>query len=124
MVENLVFNAIKHTPDDSKIWVKARRSNGHLRLTVEDSGNGVPDDLKLAIFEPFKQGDVPSHSPGTGVGLNLVSQFAKLHGGRAWVEDRRGGGASFQIELPAKAKSQKRNGTKRASRGPAKRAAA
>ena len=107
IVENLVFNAIKHTPDDTKIWVRARRSNGHLKLSVEDTGHGVPDELKTAIFEPFTQGDVPAHSPGTGVGLNLVSQFAKLHGGRAWVEDRKGGGAAFRIELPADASESK-----------------
>lgn len=101
IVENLVVNAIKHTPADAKIWVRATRRNGHLELAVEDAGDGVPDDLKLAIFEPFKQGRVPRHSPGTGVGLSLVSQFAKLHGGRAWVEDRAGGGASFRVVLPA-----------------------
>jgi signal transduction histidine kinase len=101
MVENLVVNAIKHTPLDTRIWVKASRSNGVVRLTVEDSGPGVPDDLKTTIFEPFVQGKVPGHSPGTGVGLSLVSQFAKLQGGRAWVEDRRGGGASFKVILPA-----------------------
>jgi signal transduction histidine kinase len=111
IVENLVFNAMKHTPAEANIWVKVRRHNGHVKIQVDDSGNGVPDELKTAIFEPFTQGEVPQHSPGTGVGLNLVSQFAKLHGGRAWVEDRRGGGASFRVELPAKpasAKSRKR----------------
>ena len=42
-----------------------------------------------------------SHSPGTGIGLSLVGRFAQLHGGRAWVEDRPGGGASFKVFLPA-----------------------
>jgi signal transduction histidine kinase len=100
IIENLVNNAVKHTPADTKIWVKARRRNGDLRLTVEDNGPGVPDDMKTEIFEPFTQGDVPSHAPGTGVGLSLVSQFAKLHGGRAWVDDRRGGGAAFHVVIP------------------------
>jgi signal transduction histidine kinase len=102
MVENLVINAIKHTPPDTRIWVKAKRANDRLRITVEDGGGGIPDDIKATIFEPFKQGEnVQEHSPGTGVGLSLVAQFAKLQGGRAWVEDRRGGGASFRIEVPA-----------------------
>jgi signal transduction histidine kinase len=108
IIENLVNNAVKHTPVESKIWVKASRRNGDLKLTVEDNGPGVPDDLKLGIFEPFKQGDVPSHAPGTGVGLSLVAQFAKLHGGRAWVDDRRGGGAAFHVVIPAKAHDAKR----------------
>jgi signal transduction histidine kinase len=101
MVENLVVNAVKHTPPDTRIWVKASRANDRLRITVEDAGPGVPDDLKMTIFEAFKQANVQEHSPGTGVGLSLVAQFVKLHGGRAWVEDRRGGGASFRIEMPA-----------------------
>jgi signal transduction histidine kinase len=54
------------------------------------------------IFEPFRQGpDAPQHSPGVGVGLTLVRRFAELHGGRAWVEPREGGGASFRVFLPA-----------------------
>jgi signal transduction histidine kinase len=70
-------------------------------IAVEDDGDGVPTDLRDAIFEPFRQGPtVQSHSPGTGIGLSLVSRFAALHGGRAWVEDREGGGASFRVFLP------------------------
>jgi signal transduction histidine kinase len=113
MVENLVNNALKHTPPQTKIWVKASRRNGELKLTVEDDGPGVPDEIKLDIFEPFKQGEVQSHAPGTGVGLSLVAKFAKLHGGRAWVDDRRGGGAAFHVVIPAK---QPRDRKKRGSR--------
>jgi signal transduction histidine kinase len=54
------------------------------------------------VFEPFRQGPTESvHAPGVGVGLSLVARFAELHGGRAWVEDRPGGGASFRVFLPA-----------------------
>jgi signal transduction histidine kinase len=68
---------------------------------VEDSGVGVPADIRESIFEPFQQGpSAPQHSPGVGVGLTLVRRFAELHGGRAWVEEREGGGASFRIFLP------------------------
>ena len=108
IIENLVLNAIKHTPPDSRIWLRATRRNGDVKISVEDDGPGVPDDLKERIFEAFEQGNVPSHSPGTGVGLSLVSQFAKLHGGRAWVDDRRGGGAAFHVVLPARADYVKR----------------
>ena len=76
-----------------------RREDG-LLVIVEDEGDGVPDELKDAIFEPFRQGPGPaSASPGVGVGLSLVARFAELHGGRAWVEDRPGGGASFRVLL-------------------------
>jgi signal transduction histidine kinase len=71
-------------------------------LVVEDDGPGVPTDMREAVFDPFRQGsDVASHSPGVGVGLTLVRRFAELHGGRAWVEERDGGGASFRVWLPS-----------------------
>lgn len=100
IVENLLSNASRHTSPDSRIWVRVERRKDGLLLVVEDEGGGVPDELKAAIFEPFRQGPGPaSASPGVGVGLSLVARFAELHGGRAWVEDRPGGGASFRVLL-------------------------
>jgi signal transduction histidine kinase len=58
----------------------------------------VPDGMKTSIFEAFRQG--PGARGGVGVGLSLVKRFAELHDGRAWVEDRPGGGASFRVFLP------------------------
>lgn len=61
----------------------------------------MADELKDSIFDPFTQGPaLRPESPGTGVGLSLVQRFAHLNGGRAWVEDRPGGGASFRVLLP------------------------
>jgi PAS domain S-box-containing protein len=100
IVENLLSNAARHTHPESRIWVRVDRRDDGILLVVEDEGNGVPDQLKDAIFEPFRQGPGPaSASPGVGVGLSLVARFAELHGGRAWVEDRPGGGASFKVLL-------------------------
>ena len=100
IVENLLSNASRHTPPDRRIWARVERRSDGILLTVEDEGNGVPDDLKDAIFEPFRQAPGPAAaSPGVGVGLSLVARFAELHGGRAWVEDRPGGGASFKVML-------------------------
>jgi PAS domain S-box-containing protein len=101
MVENLLVNAARHTPEGSAIWVRAHRENGGVVVAVEDAGAGVPSDIREAIFEPFRQGpEAPSHAPGVGIGLSLVARFAELHGGRAWCEEREGGGASFRIYLP------------------------
>ena len=101
IVENLLSNAVRHTPAGTRIWVRVSREQEGVLITVEDEGPGVPDDLKEAIFEPFRQGPGPaSPSPGVGVGLSLVARFSELHGGSAWVQDRPGGGASFRVFLP------------------------
>jgi PAS domain S-box-containing protein len=101
IVENLVANAIRYTPNGTPIWVKATGDGESVLLVVEDAGPGVPLELRGSIFEPFRQGnEVISHSPGVGIGLSLVTRFAELHSGRAWVEERDGGGASFHVYLP------------------------
>jgi signal transduction histidine kinase len=97
ILDNLIRNATKHTPSGTPIWVKANANRKELELIVEDAGPGIPDELKPEVFEAFTQGKTPTHSPGTGVGLSLVAQFARLHGGQAWVDDRPGGGARFHV---------------------------
>ena len=102
IVENLLTNAARHTTADVRIWLEIRPHEAGVLLVVEDDGPGVAAELKAAIFEPFRQGPTASpHAPGTGVGLSLVARFAELHGGRAWVQDRPEGGASFRVYLPA-----------------------
>ncbi len=101
IVQNLVVNAGRHTPPGTPIWVETCREEGGVLIIVEDAGLGVPEDLRTSIFEPFQQGEHRiEHSPGVGIGLSLVSRFAQLHGGKAWVEERPGGGASFRVFLP------------------------
>jgi PAS domain S-box-containing protein len=103
IVENLLANAARHTPDPTRIWVGVRPEDDGVLISVEDDGPGIPASMREEIFEPFRQGpNVPQHSPGVGVGLALVARFAELHGGRAWVEDRDGGGAAFRVWLPAR----------------------
>jgi PAS domain S-box-containing protein len=101
ILENLLANTVRHTPGGARIWVRTRAQDGGALITVEDEGPGVPRSLHEAVFEPFRQGpSQSSHAPGAGIGLALVARFAELHGGRAWVEDRPGGGASFHVFLP------------------------
>jgi PAS domain S-box-containing protein len=101
VVENLLANADRHTTPDTPVWIKVARRGEGVLLAVEDAGGGVPRELRAALFEPFRQGPgAHAHTPGVGIGLTLVARFAKLHGGRAWVQDRPGGGASFQVLLP------------------------
>jgi signal transduction histidine kinase len=102
IVENLLGNTAKHTPPEATVWVRVEAVDDGALIRVEDDGPGVPPDLREQIFEPFLQGTSrASHSPGVGVGLTLVARFAQIHGGRAWVQEREGGGASFRVFLPA-----------------------
>jgi K+-sensing histidine kinase KdpD len=102
IVQNLVINAARYTPSGTPIWVKACLQEGGVLIMVEDAGTGVPEHSRTRIFEPFHQGERRvEHAPGVGIGLSLVSLFAELHGGRAWVEERPGGGASFRVFLAA-----------------------
>jgi PAS domain S-box-containing protein len=101
VVENLLANADRHTTPDTPVWVRVARRGEGVLLAVEDAGGGVPRELRAALFEPFRQGPgAHAHTPGVGIGLTLVARFAELHGGRAWVQDRPGGGASFRVLLP------------------------
>ncbi|MFL5767694.1 MAG: ATP-binding protein [Actinomycetota bacterium] len=104
IVENLLSNVVRHTPPGTPVWVsvRAQQTSGAegVLISVEDAGAGIPTELRENVFEPFRQGqDTSSHSPGMGLGLSLVARFAELHGGRAWVEERKGGGAAFRVFL-------------------------
>ena len=101
IVENLILNAVKHTAPGSSIEVRLESEGRDLVLAVEDDGPGVEDQYKEAVFETFNRGpSMLSATPGAGIGLALVARFAAVHGGRSWVEDRPGGGASFRVLLP------------------------
>ncbi|MEX2103137.1 MAG: ATP-binding protein, partial [Gaiellaceae bacterium] len=101
IVENLIVNAVKHTAPESSIEVRLEAEGRDLLLVVDDDGPGVADEHKEAVFETFNRGpSMLSATPGAGIGLALVARFAAVHGGRSWVEDRPGGGASFRVLLP------------------------
>lgn len=98
ILENLLVNAANHTPAGTPIWIGASKRDGGLYLRVDDAGPGVPADQREDIFRAFTQG---TQSKGSGVGLSLVARLAELHGGKAWVTEREGGGASFRVLLPS-----------------------
>jgi signal transduction histidine kinase len=101
IVENLLGNSAKHAPASAQIWARVHPDDGGVLLAIEDDGPGVPEELRDAIFEPFRRGpEAHGHTAGVGIGLSLVRRFAELQGGRAWVTERAGGGASFRVYLP------------------------
>ncbi len=104
IVENLLNNADNHLDQGVPIWVKTGVLDDGVVITVEDAGPGIAPDLVESLFQPFRRG--PEAGPeGMGLGLWLVSRFAQLHGGRAWVDQRPGGGASFHVFLPTRVDS-------------------
>lgn len=110
VVANLIDNARLHGGGDAHVYVTEAESDGeplgHVWIAVEDHGSGVPIEERDLVFERFARGAVAgrrSTSDGAGLGLALVDEHIRMHGGRVWVEDRRDGepGARFVLELPA-----------------------
>ncbi len=110
VVANLIDNARLHGGGDAALFVSEAENEGepigHVWIAVEDNGPGVPLDERDLVFERFARGAVAgrrSTSDGAGLGLALVDEHIRMHGGRVWVEDRRDGqpGARFVLELPA-----------------------
>lgn len=104
ILDNLLVNARRHTLPGTEIWVSARSVAEGVLIAVDDAGPGVSRESQERIFEPFKQlrrlsENGTGSGVGIGIGLALVAKFAELHGGRAWVQDRPGGGASFRVFL-------------------------
>lgn len=97
IIDNLLRNAVRHTPAGSEVVLSGRVDGGEVVLEVADAGAGIPDVHKAAVFEPFVR--LHTERAGSGVGLALVSALARAHGGTAEVVDRAGGGSIFRVTL-------------------------
>jgi PAS domain S-box-containing protein len=100
---NLISNAIKFTPPDGHVTVRVERVNGHVRLSVCDTGEGIAPEFLPQVFERFSQQDTTKarRHGGLGLGLAIVRHLTELHGGRVAVESPGlGQGATFIVELP------------------------
>ena len=98
VLTNLVENAVKYSPADSEVIIRARRVADSVQVEVHDRGPGVPFAAAARIFEPFERGG--ALRPGTGLGLAVAKRFVEAHGGRIWSEQRTGGGSIFGFSLP------------------------
>jgi signal transduction histidine kinase len=99
---NLIGNAIKFTPPKGKITVSAHKADKEVQLDITDTGCGIPEQAKEAIFEEFYRVDNPINEQvkGTGLGLALVKHIIEAHGGRIWVKSKEGAGSTFSFTLP------------------------
>jgi len=99
---NLLNNALRHTPDGGEIRLGAQADGHALRITVEDSGPGIPAESIDRIFERFYRLDSgrARAEGGSGLGLAIARKLAEAHGGSLIAENRAGGGARFVLSLP------------------------
>ena len=101
VLNNLISNSIKFTPESGVIKLESKRLDGAMRISVSDSGAGIPDDLKPKLFHKFVQlHDSKNTAKGTGLGLVIAKGIVEAHGGQIWVEDAIPHGAKFCFTLP------------------------
>lgn len=100
IVDNLVGNALKYTAAPSPVTVRVMRSGYDAVMVVEDRGSGIAEAERERIFQRFVRGSTAAGTNGLGLGLSLVAEIARWHGGAAAVEAAAGGGSRFSITLP------------------------
>lgn len=101
MIDNLLNNAIKYTPEGGEITVELEKQNGQAILRVSDTGPGIPPADQPHIFEKFYRAtNVPKGVGGSGLGLAIVKSIVDSHHGRIWVESTLGKGSTFVVVLP------------------------
>jgi NtrC-family two-component system sensor histidine kinase KinB len=98
VIDNLMDNALRHTPENGRIHLQARRHAERVIISVEDNGEGIAYGQQGRIFEPFVQ--VGRKKGGAGLGLALCKEIVQLHGGRMGVYSRPGQGTQFYMTLP------------------------
>jgi two-component system sensor histidine kinase VicK len=101
VVDNLVSNALKFTPAGGRVTVGLREQAGRVRLTVQDTGIGIPKDLQATLFEKFSTSARVGvgGEASTGLGLFITRQIVQQHRGKIWVESPLGAGTCFIVEL-------------------------
>lgn len=98
-LRSLLDNAVGHTPDGTEVWVDLEHGPEGAVITVDDAGPGIDPAHHRVIFDAFSH-DADTPDPGLGLGLHTVAEIAAAHHGRAWAQDRPGGGTSFRLLLP------------------------
>jgi len=101
---NLLGNAVKFTPQNGKITIRAKQKGKEVQVDISDTGIGIPPDALSSIFEEFYRVDnaINQQVKGTGLGLALVKRIVEAHKGRIWVESIIDKGSTFSFTLPIK----------------------
>jgi signal transduction histidine kinase len=101
LLQNLIENAIKYTPRGGSVTICAEPGNGEVKVSVRDTGIGVPESEKKSIFGKFYRAKNALHmeSHGTGLGLFIAKQIVDQHGGKIWFESEEGKGSTFYFTL-------------------------
>jgi two-component system, OmpR family, sensor histidine kinase BaeS len=109
---NLVDNGLRHTPAGGKVLVTAVQDAHLVRISVTDTGPGIPPEDLPHLFDRFWRGDKSRsrHSGGSGLGLSIVQQIAELHGGAVTAVSPDGMGATFTLSLPLASAKRKKKG--------------
>lgn len=97
---NLIDNALKYSPPQQPIEIQARLAGTRLQVSVADQGPGVPPDDVTRVFDKFYRAHRPDNVSGSGLGLSICKGIVEAHGGRIRVENRMGGGAHFEFDVP------------------------
>jgi signal transduction histidine kinase len=103
VVDNLLANAIEHSPADSSVCVEIRPREEGIELAVADQGPGIPPEHRERVFEKYARLELRTDgvTANRGLGLTFCRLAVEAHGGTIWVEDADGGGALFRVVLPA-----------------------
>jgi signal transduction histidine kinase len=102
VLQNLIQNAIKYSPDGGPVAVAVEARDGQVCLHVSDRGLGIPEEALPRLFERFYRASNadPQQISGMGIGLYVVKEIVRLHGGRVWAAPQEGGGSRFTVCLP------------------------
>jgi two-component system sensor histidine kinase KdpD len=105
VIWQLLNNALKYTPPDSPLTIRARAEEGVVVISLEDCGLGIPEQEQRQVFERFYRGrEHRQRIPGTGMGLSIAQEIVRAHQGRIWVESQPGKGARFSFSVPRASK--------------------
>jgi signal transduction histidine kinase len=99
-VSNLLDNAIKFTAEGGRVKLRLRQEQGHVRLSVEDTGIGVPEEDVPFVASRFRRGRNASNYTGSGLGLAIVKAVVDNHGGRMSIQSREGQGTVISLDFP------------------------